>query len=107
MSIESIAKEGKQCILDIEMEGVKQIRAHPTYSKTARFLFLQPPSEEILEQRLRGRGTDKEEDIQNRLAQAKKEIAFAQTPGVHDKIVVNDDLDRAYEEVRKWIVEEA
>ena len=85
---------------------MKQIRAHPKYASTARFLFLSPPSPDILEQRLRGRQTDSEDAIQKRLKQAVKEMEFAKTPGVHDKIVVNDDLDTAYEEARKWIVEE-
>lgn len=68
----------------------------------ARYLFLQPPTFEILEQRLRGRATDKEEDIQKRLKQAKVELEYAQTPGAHDKIVVNDDKDRAFEEVERF-----
>jgi len=88
------------------MEGVKQIRAHPTYSSTARFLFLSPPSPEVLEKRLRGRATDSEDAIQKRLTQAVKEMEYAKVEGVHDKIVVNDDLDRAYEEARKWILQE-
>ena len=69
-----------------------------------RFLFLSPPSLEILEQRLRGRNTDTEAQIQRRLAQAKVEMEFAQTGGVHEKTVVNDDLDTAYEEVRDFII---
>ena len=73
----------------------------------ARFLFLKPPSLEILEQRLRGRATDKEEAIQQRLAQAKKEMEYAQTPGVHDKIIVNDDLEKAWEEFHVFCVPES
>jgi len=103
-AIEDIAAQGRTCILDIEMEGVKQIKAHPTFKETARFLFLSPPSLEVLEKRLRGRQTDKEEAILKRLAQAKNEMEFSKT-GVHDKIVVNDDLDKAYEEVRDWILQ--
>ena len=53
---------------------------------------------EILEKRLRGRGTDKEEDIQARLTQADKEIEFSKTTGVHDQIIINDDLDKAWRE---------
>ena len=53
---------------------------------------------EILEKRLRGRGTDKEEDIQARLAQADNEIAFSKTTGAHDQIIINDDLDKAWRE---------
>lgn len=71
----------------------------------ARFLFLSPPSIEELEARLRGRGTETEESLRNRLAQAQNELEFSKQPGAHDKIVVNDDLDRAYGELRDWIVD--
>jgi len=53
---------------------------------------------EILEKRLRGRGTDKEEAILARLAQAKNELEFAKQPGSHDKIIINDDLEKAWSE---------
>ena len=43
--------------------------------------------------------------MKKRLEQADKEIAFAKEEGVHDKTVVNDDLDRAYKEVEEWIVD--
>lgn len=88
------------------LQGVKQVANHPTFPRP-RFLFLQPPSEEILEQRLRSRATDEEDAILKRLAQAKNEMAFAKSPEApHDRIVINDDLDKAYEEVRKFIIEE-
>jgi guanylate kinase len=103
MAVEAVENSGKTCILDIEMEGVKQV--HKSHLK-ARFLFLQPPSEEVLEKRLRGRGTDKEEDILKRLDQAKRELEYAKTPGVHDKVVVNDDLEKAYKEVEKFCLGE-
>ena len=71
----------------------------------ARFLFLSPPSLEVLEQRLRGRGTENEDGLRKRLDQAAKEMAFSYEDGVHDKIVINDDLEKAYEEVDEWIVD--
>jgi len=71
----------------------------------ARFLFLAPPSLEELERRLRGRGTESEESLKKRLAQAKIELEYSKQPGAHDKIVVNDDLDKAYREMRDWIVD--
>jgi guanylate kinase len=61
---------------------------------------------EELERRLRGRGTDKEEDIQKRLAQAKNELEYAKTEGAHDKVVVNDDLERAWREVEEFCLAE-
>ncbi|KAF2117862.1 P-loop containing nucleoside triphosphate hydrolase protein [Lophiotrema nucula] len=105
-AIEDIAEKGRTCILDIEMEGVKQVANHADFPRP-RFLFLSPPSLEILEQRLRGRGTDKEEAIQKRLAQAKKEIEFAESGDApHEKIVVNDDLEKAYKEAKEFIIGE-
>jgi len=60
---------------------------------------------EVLESRLRSRATDKEEAIVKRLNQAKVEMEFANSgEAPHDKIVVNDDLDKAYEEVRKFVL---
>lgn len=53
--------------------------------------------------RLRGRGTEKEESIQERLAQAKLELEYSKTPGVHDIIIVNDDLDKAYEDLENFV----
>ena len=83
------------------VQGVKQVKKTDL---NAKFVFLQPPSVEILEQRLRGRGTDKEEAILERLAQAKHEMDYAQTPGAHDQIVVNDDLDKAWKEFEAFCV---
>ncbi|KAF1970526.1 guanylate kinase [Bimuria novae-zelandiae CBS 107.79] len=103
-AVEDIAAQGRVCILDIEMEGVKQVANHPTFPRP-RFLFLSPPSKGVLEQRLRGRGTDKEEAIIKRLKQAEAEMDFANSPEApHEKIIVNDDLERAYKEVKEFIV---
>ncbi|KZF25718.1 guanylate kinase [Xylona heveae TC161] len=101
-AVKNIAENGQICILDIEMEGVKQVKKTDL---NARFLFLSPPSLEELEKRLRGRGTETEESIQKRLKQAENEMAFSKVEGVHDKIVVNDDLDAAYTELEEFILE--
>jgi len=60
---------------------------------------------QILEKRLRGRGTDSEDAIAQRLAQARNELEFAKTPGVHDAVVVNDDLERAWAEFERFCLE--
>lgn len=57
----------------------------------------------ILEQRLRGRGTEKEESIQKRLAQARNEMEYSKIPGVHDLIIENDDLETAYKELEDFV----
>lgn len=129
-AVKDVAEKGRICILDIEMEvwrnrslifpcstgpgnnvghwtnpckqGVKQVKKTDL---NARFLFLSPPSVEELEARLRGRGTETEESLGRRLDQARNELEFSRQPGAHDKIIVNDDLDRTYEELRDWIVD--
>ncbi|MCJ1256949.1 hypothetical protein MMC24_004774 [Lignoscripta atroalba] len=114
-AVKDIAEKGRICILDIEMEGnframlkssstkgVKQVKRTDLH---ARFVFLSPPSLQILEQRLRGRGTEEEESLQKRLKQAEAEMAFSKEEGVHDKVVVNDDLDKAYQELEAWVVD--
>ena len=60
---------------------------------------------EELEKRLRGRGTETEESLNKRLTQAHKELEYSRQPGAHDKIVVNDDLEKAYVELRDWVVD--
>lgn len=99
-TIEEQTKKGKVVLLDIEMEGVKQIKQA---NIDARYIFISPPSIEVLEARLRGRGTEQEASIQKRLAQAQNELEYSKTPGVHDVILVNDDLDKAYEEFEKFV----
>jgi guanylate kinase len=87
----------------MQSQGVKQIK---NSSLGARYVFIAPPSMEALESRLRGRGTEKEESIQKRLAQAKNELEYSKTEGVHDLIIVNDDLELAYKELEAFIFAE-
>lgn len=101
-TIQDQTAKGLVVLLDIEMDGVKQMRANPTIN--ARYVFIKPPTFDALEKRLRGRGSEKAEDIQKRLAQAKNEIEYSDTPGVHDKIIVNDDLQKAYQELEEFVL---
>lgn len=82
-------------------QGVKQVKKSDL---NAKFVFIKPPSVEELERRLRGRGTDAEEAVLKRLAQAKAELEFAAQEGVHDKIIVNEDVDKAYAELEGYIM---
>ncbi|OJD26579.1 guanylate kinase [Blastomyces percursus] len=101
-AVSDVAEKKRICILDIEMEGVKQVKRT---SLNARFLFLAPPSLETLEQRLRSRGTETEESLSSRLAQAKNELEYAKQPGAHDVVIVNDELETAYKALRDWVVD--
>lgn len=92
----------RTCVLDIDMQGVKSVKKTDL---NARFIFVSPPSLDILKQRLEGRGTETPESIQKRLEAANREIEFSKT-GAHDKIIVNDDLDKAYKELKDFIFAE-
>ena len=86
-------------------QGVKQIKNSDI---SARYVFISPPKPELetLEKRLRGRGTEKEESIQKRLEQAKLEMEYSKTEGVHDLIIENDDLETAYKELEDFVFRE-
>ena len=91
-------------VLDIEMNGVKQVKANPGID--ARYVFIKPPSFEALEVRLRGRGSEMDEVVKERLEQARAEVEYADMQGVHDKIIVNDDLERAYKELEGFVFDQ-
>ncbi|ODV94536.1 hypothetical protein PACTADRAFT_3422 [Pachysolen tannophilus NRRL Y-2460] len=102
-AVEDVAtKQGKTCILDIDMQGVKSVKKT---SLNARFLFLSPPSIEELKKRLSGRGTETQESIDKRIDAAAAEMEYAQT-GAHDKIIVNDNLEKAYQELKEFVLSE-
>lgn len=87
-------------MLDIDMQGVQSVKKT---SLNPKYIFVQPPSIEILEQRLRGRGTEKEEAVLARLGAAKMELEYSAVPGAYDHIIVNDDLEKAYNSLKNAI----
>lgn len=103
-TIEEQTAKGRVVLLDIEMEGVKQIKQSGI---DARYVFIAPPDMQALEARLRGRGTEKEESVIKRLEQAKLELEYSETPGVHDRIIVNSELDKAYKEFEEFVYQKA
>ncbi|KNA07494.1 hypothetical protein SOVF_171200 [Spinacia oleracea] len=92
-SVEVVADAGKRCILDIDVQGAKSVRAS---SLDAIFIFICPPSYEDLEKRLRFRGTETEDQLQKRLRNAKGELEQGRSPGLFDHVLINDDLDACY-----------
>ena len=96
--VERLWKAGKAVIFDIDVVGGLNLKKQ--FGDKAIAIFVQPPSVEILEQRLRGRGTDSEEKIQTRLGKSKEELARASE---FDHVIVNDDLDIASNETRALI----
>lgn len=92
-AIEAPLAAGEDVVLEIEVQGAAQVRER---LPSACLIFLLPPDLEVLERRLRDRGTDTEAVIQKRMALVDRELAAA---GIFDYAIVNDDLDRAIEDV--------
>lgn len=128
---------GKVCVLDIEIQGVKQIKRtdlNPLY------IFIKPPSFMELERRLKARNTETEKSLEHRLSIARSELEYGmlcticncnateklclklisylliafktyntylfvgEMPGNFDVIIENDDLEKAYENLRNFIL---
>jgi guanylate kinase len=86
-------EEGSDVLLEVDVQGARSVREK---APDAVLIFLQPPSEEELERRLRERGTEDPSDLGLRLTEAKREMDAAPE---FDHMVVNDQVDRAVEEV--------
>jgi len=91
--IERRLEEGHSVVLEIEVQGAQQVRAAMEDSIQ---IFIAPPDPAVLRERLAGRGTDSQEAIDARLETAKQELA---AQGDFDHCVVNDNLERATEEL--------
>jgi len=91
---------GINVLLEIEMQGALKIKAQ--YPETL-LIFILPPSVPLLEQRLRGRGTETDEVIDARLKRAHDEMEFIKN---YDYIVVNDHLDTCTERIHQIVVNE-
>lgn len=96
--IDRIAQKNKVVIFDVDVNGGLNIKRY--FGDEALAIFVMPPSIEVLEQRLRQRGTESEESIQKRLGRSAKELDEANK---FDITIVNDDLDRAVEETKRVV----
>jgi guanylate kinase len=86
--IERIWNNGKTIIFDVDVQGGIALKKH--FGNQALAVFVSPPSLNILEQRLRGRGTESEEDLQKRINKAEDELSFKDK---FDEVLINDTLD--------------
>uniref|UniRef100_A0A3Q1I0H9 Guanylate kinase n=2 Tax=Anabas testudineus TaxID=64144 RepID=A0A3Q1I0H9_ANATE len=102
-AIEDVQAKNLICILDVDIQGVKRIKEtdlNPIY------ISIQPPSMEILETRLRDRQTETEESLQKRLEAARIDLELSKEPGLFDVVIINEDVERAYEELKEILNEE-
>ena len=96
-SVDKHLRAGNKVLLEIEVQGAGDVMKK---CEGCHSIFIKPPSMEVLEARLRGRNTETEEEISRRLGAANAEIERA---GEYDKVIINDDLDLAFNELKEYI----
>jgi guanylate kinase len=95
--IERERGEGRDVLLEIDWQGAQQVRR---LMRQVVSVFILPPSPEVLESRLRGRGQDSEEVVARRLAAAREEISHVSE---YEYVIINDDFNRAAQDLRSII----
>lgn len=98
--IDRIWDEGKVVIFDVDVKGGLNIKKY--FGDKALAIFVEPPSVQELENRLRKRGTETDESLRKRVEKAEYELSFAPQ---FDKVILNDNLDDAREEMLQTIRE--
>ena len=96
--IQRIWDKGKHVIFDVDVVGGLNIKK--AFPEKALSIFVMPPSIEELENRLRNRSTDSDEDIKTRVAKANKELAYSDQ---FDIIIINNDLTKAISEAEQTV----
>ncbi|XP_068593698.1 guanylate kinase [Cebidichthys violaceus] len=102
-AVQAVQARNLICILDIDMQGVMNIKKtdlHPLY------ISIQPPSMDVLEKRLRDRKTESEESLQKRLKIATVDMELGKEPGVFDVLIINDNLEEAYGQLKHALLED-
>lgn len=98
--VERVTGSGKNLIMDVDVAGALNVKKR--FGNEALLIFVEPPSVQELEQRLRSRATDDEESVRRRLDKAEYEMSFAPK---YDKVVINDSLADAVAQVARLIRE--
>ena len=101
--VNEVATRGKICVLDIDVQGVRQIRNSACRIHS---IFLKPPSLEELERRLRHRGDTAEDAIVRRVRNAEAEIqAVTDEPELFEHVLVNDELSNTVQAVKQIVLQ--
>jgi guanylate kinase len=96
--IERIWKQGKVVIFDVDVEGGINLKKY--FGENALSVFVQPPSVDALEKRLRSRNTESEESLQKRVSKAASELSKANH---FDVVLLNDELNKAFKEAESIV----
>lgn len=102
-AVRAVQAMNRICVLDVDLQGVRNIKKtdlDPIY------ISVQPPSLDVLEQRLRLRNTETEDSLAKRLAAARADMESSKEPGLFDLVIINDNLDEAYAILKQALSEE-
>lgn len=102
-AVRNVQSHGKVCILDIEIQGVEQIRQSDL---NPILIFNNPPTIDDLEKRLRKRNTETDDSLKKRLEAAQREIEYGTKPGNFDIVILNEHIDIAYAELKAFVISE-
>ncbi|KAF4674275.1 guanylate kinase [Perkinsus olseni] len=103
-AVRDVLSHGEICILDIDVQGVESLKASTDLGFYPAYVFISPPSMQVLEKRLRDRNTETEAAIQKRLQTARKEMTYRDLPGFWDLVLINDNLDCCYDKFKDFVV---
>mgnify|MGYP001668145023 CR=1 FL=1 len=96
--VERIWGKGHVIIFDVDVKGGVNLKKY--FGDKALSVFIQAPSIDVLRERLLKRGTDSLEEIEKRIAKAEEEMTYA---GKFDRILINDDMNKAFAEAEKLV----
>merc|ERR1712107_363634 len=92
---DQVVDSGRVCVVILDVQGAESVKKHALNSRTA-YVFISPPGEEALKDRLLKRGKETAEQIEKRLATARKEMEYLKRENFWDHILLNDDLVKAH-----------
>lgn len=102
-AVQDALKTGKIFILEVDIEGVRALSCIEEFKPV--FIFIKPPSKQMLVERLSSRGTESAETLKKRLDRADEEMKFAESGAVEfDLVLVNDDLDETYGNLKRFLM---
>lgn len=105
-AVEIVRSARRICILDIDTQGVQHLKENlERLPFRPKFIFIAPPSIDTLRERLGARGTESDEQVRTRLSVASREVDYGTSAGVFDRIIVNDDLERALADLESAIAD--
>lgn len=93
--VNEILRSGQNLLLDLDVQGADAMKKY--FAEKAHVIFIEPPSLEILSQRLHGRGTEDPAVIEERLSNARREISRKND---YDYLLLNDDFQEAYKKLK-------